>query len=127
MDIYVIKESQSLKSCSLLNFIFWYLLAELQFWYSNTGTLDYLVLSIIQSFQYTKLDVMKAISGYKEIAEKNQSKSDWLTIKKTSSHRVMIATKAKQSLPKSKANEKIKTKKKWEYQRTEVTHNSMRK
>lgn len=127
MDIYVIKESQSLKSCSLLNFVFWYLLAELQFWYSNTGTLDYLVLSIIQNFQYTKLDVMKAISGYKEIAEKNQSKSDWLTIKKTSSHRVMIATKAKQSLPKSKANEKIKRKKKWEYQRTEVTHNSMRK
>lgn len=126
MDIYVIKESQSLKSCSLLNFIFWYLLAELQFWYSNAGTLDYLVLSIIQNFQYTKLDVMKAISGYKEIAEKNQSKSDWLTIK-TSSHKVMIATKAKQSLPKSKANEKIKRKKKWEYQRTEVTHNSMRK
>lgn len=78
MDIYVIKESQSLKSCSLLNFMFWYLLAELQFWYSNTGTLDYLVLSIIQNFQYTKLDVMKAISGYEEIVEKNQSKSDWL-------------------------------------------------
>lgn len=78
MDIYVIKESQSLKSCSLLNFMFWYLLAELQFWYSNTDTLDYLVLSIIQNFQYTKLDVMKAISGYEEIVEKNQSKSDWL-------------------------------------------------
>jgi len=42
----------------------------------------YLVPSIIQNFLYTKTEVMKAISGYEDIAEKNQRESDWLIYQK---------------------------------------------
>lgn len=33
--------------------------------------------SIMENFLYTKLEVTDTISGYEEIAEKNQRKSDW--------------------------------------------------
>lgn len=82
--------------------------------------------SIIHNFLYTKLEVTKAISGYEEIAEKNQRKSDWLIYQKDKFSLVGYSyEKLSRSLPKSKNNEEIKKEKKWEYQRTEVTNISM--
>lgn len=48
----------------------------------------------------------------KQLKRTKQKVIDWLSIKKTSSHWLVTATKAKQRLPKSKVNEKIKRKKK---------------
>lgn len=73
-----------IKSCSLLNFLCWYLLAEQQFWYSNNCTLDSWCLPIIQNFLYTKLEVMKAIFWLPSNSWKD-SKKKWpadLSIKK---------------------------------------------
>lgn len=108
--------------------IFSILILTLQSCNSDTVTL---VLGISGAFYHPELSLHKIRSNESYLwlwrNSWKEPKRKWLADlpKKTNSHQLAIAIKAKQSLPKSKNSEEIIKEKKWEYQRTEVTDNSM--